>query len=166
MATQTWRVWRTKTSIRVDVATLRAVTSVIVSPRGAYSCRVADHRRACFRVAKAGQPIPPPFNLTPHIVFSTDVIRLARNAVAYHVQAAGSREGTTNVPAAKCFAVKPTASAPKPTVDAGTYCFSDNGLITAVSYPSGNTLALTSVTVAPPPPSKFVPYATPTPLPS
>lgn len=165
VSTQTWRVWRTTTSIRVDVTTPHAVTTMIVSPRGAYSCRVANHQRTCFRVAKAGQPIPAPFNLAPHAVFSTDVTQLARNAAAYDVQATRSREGTTGIPAATCFAVRPTASAPTPTVNEGTYCLSGNGLITAVMYPSGNTLALTSVTVGPPDPSRFVPYATPTPLP-
>jgi hypothetical protein len=49
-------------------------------------------------------------------------------------------------------------------VQAGTYCFAATGVLTAVTYPSGNTARLTSVSSTAPA-TRFVPYASPAPLP-
>jgi hypothetical protein len=68
------------------------------------------------------------------------------------------------VPASSCFALKAGPSAAAPRVPTGTYCFSAQGLITAITYPSGDTVRLTQASLGTPPATRFVPYATPTPV--
>lgn len=164
--TATWLVWRTRTALRVDVVARHVVATLIITPRGVFSCSRAKHRRACFLVAKPGRPIPAPFNLAPGTVFAADVTALTRNTDDYDVTPAGtSPAGSGGVPAGTCFAIKPLASAPSPRVDPGTYCFADVGVITSITYRSGNTVRLTRVSMRRPPSSTFVPYSSPTPLP-
>ena len=164
-STATWHVWRGRRSLRVDVVARRVVATLIVTARGSYSCRQAKRARTCFRVAKAGAPIPAPFDYAPHTLFSTTVDQFAGNAGGYDVTTAPGRPAANDVPAASCFDVRPTASAPKPRALAATYCFSMRGLLTAVTYPSHNTVRLVTATLRPPPSSRFVPYASPTPIP-
>jgi hypothetical protein len=164
-STATWRVWRGRTSLRVDVVARRVIATLIVTAHGSYSCRKAKRARTCFRVAKAGAPIPAPFDYAPHTLFSTTVDQLARNAGAYVVTAARARPADGQVPASTCFAVRPVASTPKPQALAATYCFSMRGLLTAVTYPSHDTVRLVDAALRTPPTSRFVPYASPTPIP-
>jgi hypothetical protein len=116
-------------------------------------------------VAKAGRPVRPPFNLAPQTVFTTDVAQLAAHPERYRITAAGSRPAASGVPAATCFALRARAGTAKPRAPRGTYCFSASGALTAVTYPSGNTLRMVSLRLRTPPKARFRPYAHPTPLP-
>ncbi len=158
-------VEHTSQSVRVDVTTGKTTATLIVTPRASYACSKSKRDRACFRVAKAGKPVRPPFNLAPQTVFTSDVGQLAAHPGHYRVRAAGTREGGTTVPAAICFDVRPRASASKRHAPAGAYCFAPSGVLTAVTYRSGNSLRLLSVRLKRPPHKVFKPYATPTPLP-
>ena len=46
------------------------------------------------------------------------------------------------------------------------YCFNDAGILTAIRYPNGNLVRLQHVVVKAPQHTAFVPYSSPTPLPS
>lgn len=154
----------TARAVRVDVSTHHTTATLIAGPSASFACTRTRHARACFRVARRGQPIRAPFNLAPQKVFTGDLAALARHPERYAVTAAGTRPATSTVPAGQCFRVRPrqtsTAAAP-----AGTYCFAADGILTAVTYPSGNTLRLVRVRLQQPPARTFRPYSSPTPLP-
>ena len=156
-----WQVWRSRTSLRVDVETRHSKATLIVTPRAAYACRAAAHERTCFRVAKGGKPIPAPFQLLAERLFDSDLGRLAAHADSYRVRSA-ARVGAAS---ASCFGVRARGDAPRPRVSRGTYCFSDRGLLSAVVYPSGNKVLLQHASTKAPDRGTFKPYAHPTPLP-
>ena len=159
-----WQVAHTPKSLRIDVATGAQTATLIVGPKGAFSCARAGHRRACFRVAKPGRPVPAPFNHAPQALFTSDLHSLAEHAGAYAITsvsaaAAGGRTGDS------CFRIHATASAPKPPVPTGLYCFAGSGLLTAIRFPTGSTVRLVASRMVAPPASTFRPYSSPTPLP-
>jgi hypothetical protein len=162
----TWRVWRTPSSLRVDVVTRRVTATLIVTAKASYSCRRAKHRKTCFRVAGAAQPVPAPFQLLAQKLFSTDIDSLKTHADAYAVTAAGPDAGTAHIRASTCYRLQPSSAAPKPRVEKATYCFSTSGVLTSVTYPSGNLVRLQHLSMHRPTHSAFVPYSSPTPLPT
>jgi hypothetical protein len=164
-STGTVRVWRGQPSVRVDIVVGRNTASLIVTPKASFSCTAERRRRVCFRVAGPGRAIPPPFNLAPQTLFAADVRQLASDIRDYTVTAGSLLSAHGSVPAATCFVVAPTAAATKPQVSRGTYCFATSGVLTAVTYPSGNTLELTALRLGQPPAYRFRPYAHATPLP-
>jgi hypothetical protein len=149
----TWLVWRTPSSLRVDVVTKHAKTTLIVTPNASYSCRAAKHR-TCLLVAKGGKPIPAPLRLLAEKLFSGDIKTLSTDSASYDVQS--TEEG--------CYAISPMSNAPKPRAERADYCFNTAGVLTSVTFPSGNVVRLRSLTMKTPPHSAFVPYASPTPL--
>jgi len=159
-----WRVARTPSALRIDVITGGRTATLIVGPKGAFSCARAGKRRACFRVAKPGRPVPPPFDHAPQALFAADLVSLAQHAGAYAVTPATTAEGGGRG-GDSCFRVRATATAPKPRVPAGIYCFADVGVLTAIRFPTGSTVRLVDVRMARPGPTTFRPYSSPTPLP-
>src|SRR3954466_4459346 len=159
-----WQVSRTPSALRIDVVTGRRIATLIVGSKGAFSCARAGKRRACFRVAKPGRPVPPPFDHAPQALFTADLASLAQHAGTYVVRSAsttdsGGRSGDS------CFAVRATTKAPKPRVPTGVYCFADVGVLTAIGFPSGSTVRLEKLRMSRPDPKVFRPYSSPTPLP-
>ncbi|HET6816712.1 MAG TPA: hypothetical protein VFH66_05740 [Mycobacteriales bacterium] len=159
-----WRVAHTPAALRIDVVTHDQTATLIVGPKGAFSCARSGHRRACFLVAKPGRPVPAPFNHAPQALFTSDLKSLAEHAGSYDVaavasSAAGGRAGDS------CFSIRATSSAPKPQVTTGVYCFAPSGLLTAIRFPTGSTVRLVSSRMAPQPASVFRPYSSPTPIP-
>ena len=160
----TWRVWRTHSSLRVDVVTKRVTATLIRTPQSTYSCRRSGHRKTCFRVAKTNKPIPAPFRLLAERLFSDSLDRLADRPHSYTVTApaAGSVHVATN--GGTCFNVK----VPKNTsvnLATATYCLDSAGIFTAVVYPSGNVVRVEHITAKAPSSDAFHPYSSPTPLP-
>ena len=154
----TWQVWRTSTSLRVDVVLKHATATLIVTPHAAYSC----HRphRTCFTVAKGKQPIPVQLRLLAEELFSSNVTTLATRPAAFSVTS------TSVVPDfGHCFGVAPSSRSQSSGIDKAEYCFNDNGLLTRVRYPNGNLVQLQHSTMHAPKRSVFVPYSSPTPLP-
>ena len=159
-----WQVAHTPAALRIDVVTNSQTATLIVGPKGAFSCARAGHRKACFRVAKPGKPIPAPFDHAPQALFTSDLHSLAEHAGDYAVTAVttsvgGGRSGDT------CFRIRATSSAAKPRVPTGVYCFAGTGVLTAIRFPTGSTVQLVTVRMSRPPASVFHPYSSPTPLP-
>ena len=159
-----WRVARTPSALRIDVLAGGHTATLIVSPKGAFSCARAGKRKACFRVAKPGRPVPAPFDHAPQSVFAADLVSLAQHAGAYSIRTAtvaegGGRDGDS------CFRIRATSSAPKPRVPTGVYCFADAGVLTAIHFPTGSTVRLAWVRMSKPAATVFRPYSSPTPLP-
>jgi hypothetical protein len=159
-----WQVAHTPAALRIDVVTNAQTATLIVGPKGAFSCARAGHRRACFRVAKPGRPVPAPFNHAPQALFTSDLHSLAEHAGSYDVAAVstsigGGRAGDS------CYRIRARSGAPKPRVPNGVYCFADVGVLTAIRFPTGSTVRLVKVRMSRPPASTFRPYSSPTPLP-
>ena len=159
----TWQVWRTRSSLRVDVVTKRRTATVISTAHATFSCSRGNHHRACFRVAKAGAAIPVALRLLAVRLFTSDVTGIAAHPERYGIAAAtpGSVPGSTH--GGTCFHL----TVPKETagVETGSYCFNPAGVLTVVAYPNGNIVRLTHLAAQAPQKSVFVPYSSPTPLP-
>jgi len=159
-----WQVAHTPAALRIDVVTSDQTATLIVGSKGAFSCARAGHRKACFRVAKPGKPVPAPFDHAPQALFTSDLHSLAEHAGDYGItpvtaSAGGGRNGD------RCFRIRAAASAPSPRVPTGVYCFSGAGVLTAIRFPTGSTVRLLKVQMSRPPASVFRPYSSPTPLP-
>ena len=151
----TWVVWRQTNALRVDVVTGHVTTTLINAPTATFACRKTPHHRTCFRVAKGGKG---PFRLLAEKLFSSDLATLRNLARGYTVTAAASQKS-----GASCFAVKPDTKSAK-AVARATYCFTDNGVLAAVTYPSGNIVRLQHLNSAAPRHQTFRPYSSPTPV--
>jgi hypothetical protein len=160
----TWRVWRTKHSLRVDVVTKHVTATLISTPRATYSCRRSGHRKTCFRVAKGDQPIPVPVRLSAEQLFSTDLDRLANHPNSYTVSVPAAGSVPVRTSGAECFRVTVPKKS-KVHLETATYCLSDAGIINAVVYPSGNIVRVQSTVLKAPKGEPFHPYSSPTPLP-
>jgi hypothetical protein len=159
-----WQVDRTPSALRIDVVAEGHTATLIVGTKGAFSCARAGSRRACFRVAKPGRPVPPPFDHAPQALFAADLRTLAQHPGGYDVATVapviGGGRRTDH-----CFRVRATSAAPKPRVPAGAYCFTGAGVLTGIRFPTGSTVRLVSLRMKRPPAKTFRPYASPTPLP-
>ncbi|HEX4654841.1 MAG TPA: hypothetical protein VH274_03750 [Mycobacteriales bacterium] len=160
----TWQVWRTHSSLRVDVRTRHVTATLIRTPRATYSCRRSGHRKTCFRVAKANKPIPAPFRLLAERLFSDSLARLAGRPHSYTVSAPAT--GSVHVPTngGACFKVLVPKNQ-STNLATATYCLNPSGIFTAVVYPSGNVVRVDHVTTRAPSSDAFHPYSSPTPLP-
>ena len=158
-------VWHAPPNLRVDVVSGGATASFIRTAAATYSCATKKHKESCFTVAGRGQKAPAPFDVGPAALFSDDLQTLSASGLSYIVSFATPVPAGDHVPAATCFAVKAGLLTPQPAVQPGTYCFADTGVLTSVTYPSGNTAQLTLV-LPTAPAKRFKPYAKPAPLPS
>lgn len=164
--TATVQVWHADPSLRVDVVVGGRTATLLTTSSGTYSCSINGSTRSCLLVAGPGAAVPAPFDVAPASLFSADLKALATQTTAYDVRAAPAIAAAAGVPAAQCFDVAGRASVPTAQVPAGRYCFAGSGLLAAATYPSGNTVRLTAVTMSTPAAVEFTPYAKPTPLPS
>ena len=159
-----WQVAHTPAALRIDVVTRVQTATLIVSSKGAFSCARAGHRRACFRVAKPGKPVPAPFDHAPQALFTSDLHSLAEHAGDYVITPVSTATGGGRA-GDSCFRIRAMSSAPNPRVPTGVYCFAHTGVLTAIRFPTGSTVRLTNVRMSRPPASVFHPYSSPTPLP-
>ena len=160
----TWRVWRTHSSLRVDVVTKKVTATLIRTPKATYSCRRSGRRKTCFRVATTNKPIPAPFRLLAERLFADSLNRLADRPQSYSVTAPAPGSVHVATSGGSCFNVKVPASKSSDLATA-TYCLSSAGIYTAVVYPSGNVVRIVHVTTKSPSSDAFRPYSSPTPLP-
>jgi hypothetical protein len=158
-------VWHAPPNLRVDVVSGGATASFIRTPKATYSCASKQEKASCFTVAGPGQPAPAPFDVGPATLFSDDLVTLSASGISYVVTPAPPVPASNSLPAATCLAIKAGLLTPQPAVQPGTYCFADTGVMTSVTYPSGNTAQLIQVLPVASA-SKFKPYAKPAPLPS
>jgi hypothetical protein len=160
------RVWRGSSSIRVDIVARGATATLITTAAASFACSIQRRHKVCLRVAKAGKPVPAPFNLAPVTVFSRDLKQLATHAADYTVSPPVQEAAQGGVPAATCFDVKPEAGTPAPRVAAGTYCFTADGVISRLEYAATqNSAQLVTLHTSAPAASVYRPYSSPTPLP-
>ena len=186
--TATVKVWRAEPSLRVDVVVGGTTATLITTAAGSYSCSITGSKRSCLLVAGPGAPVPAPFDVAPANLFSADLHALATASGVYDVRTAPVRPAAGAVPESQCFDVSRAAPSPSttpspstaatpsptaspstsatPTVPNGRYCFTAAGVLAAASYPSGNTLTLTTLQSTTPTSGSFSPYARPTPLPT
>lgn len=158
-------VWHAPPNLRVDIVNGGATASFIRTAAATYSCATKSHKSSCFTVAGRGQKAPAPFDVAPAALFSDDLQTLSASGISYDVNFAAPIAASGKLPAATCFALKAGLLTPQPTVQPGTYCFAETGVLTSVTYPSGNTAQLTLV-LPTAPAKRFKPYAKPAPLPS
>jgi hypothetical protein len=161
-----WRVWRTRGSLRVDVVTKHSTATLISTRHATYSCSRARHHRACFRVATAGRPVPHAVRLLAVRLFSADLILLSAHPERYGIAAATAGSVTVPTHGGTCFHLTVPKQTSTSTIETGSYCFDSNGIPTAVEYPNGNVVRATHLVAEAPKRSVFVPYSSPTPLPS
>ena len=164
-STATVEVWHAPPNLRVDIISGGATASFIRTADATYSCASKKRKLSCFTVAGPGQPAPAPFDVGPARLFSDDLETLSASGASYIVHRAMSFPAVGAVPAATCFTVKAGLLTPTPAVQPATYCFAETGVLTSVTYPSGNTARL-SLVLPVAPAAKFKPYAKPAPLPS
>ena len=160
------KVWHAPGQLRVDVSSPATTATLIVTSQATYSCSVKQKRKTCFKVAGPGQTPRAPFNVGPATLFTGDLDNLAAHGTTYTVLAAGTDTSQTAVTGAAGFAISPGLLSPTPQASKGTYCFAQAGLLTSVTFDTGNTARVSSVVTGPPTPSVFKPYAKPSPLPS
>src|SRR4051794_37782778 len=89
--TATVKVWRADPSLRVDVVAGPTTATLLMTTAGSYSCSITGAKRSCLLVAKAGAPLPAPFDVAPANLFSADLHTLAADTAAYDVRAAPAR---------------------------------------------------------------------------
>lgn len=164
VSTAKWLVWRNGSSLRVDVVAGAQTATLIVTARATYGCRRTAKTRTCLRFAGAGKPVPSGLALLAQRVFSSDIARLTTASNGYTVTTASPTAAGGSVPGATCFAVMTSSGASKDPL-AGTYCFSSVGVLTSITYPTGNTVQLQTLIAGAPAAGVFRPYSSPTPLP-
>jgi hypothetical protein len=158
----TWIVWRTPSRLRVDVVAGDKNATLITTPTAAYACGKSNRDKTCFRVAKGNESIPAVLRLDAQELFSDGLAALARRTDDFRVTAAPLFDPDLDL---TCFSIRPDTDAARKAVERGDYCFTDKGVLAAVTYPSGNTVRLDEVAMRTPDAKAFKPYAHPTPLP-
>lgn len=167
-------VYRSPTALRLDVISKTGIAVLVENGQGRFSCRVAGAKKVCFKVAPSGGTLPPEFDPGLQRVFKVYLEDLAQHADDYRVRRAGTTDARGDLPAGTCFTVAATASSsptatPSPAGGSdraipGTYCLSDEGVVTEVRFESGS---LDLKKLAPAPTAKQLqPPVSPTPLPS
>src|SRR3954454_20124572 len=145
--TEKGEVGRTGSAHQPDGVAGPTTATLLMTRAGSYSCSITGAKSSCLLVAKAGAPLPAPFDVAPANLFSADLHTLAADTAAYDVRAAPARPASGAVPASQCFDVSSVATAsPSPTgspspgarIPSGRYCFTAAGVLAAASYPSGN----------------------------
>jgi len=101
---------------------------------------------ACDRVAGPGKDVPTKDDPGVEHVFTDWLSVLSSRNAPISVSAASPLSGT----AGSCFSVEPSAASLAPVVDAGIFCFRQDGTMTAVRLASG-TLTLSGDQAAPAP---------------
>ena len=152
------------TGYRVDIASGKAVASLIGSSTGTVACQTESGKSTCFSVAGAAQPVPALFDAGVQHVFTDYLGALAKDIGSYEVQATEASPAPPPTPPSTCFSVTPSASASSTAVPAGTYCLTEDGVPTVVTYGKAN-IVLTALN-APPTDARLTPPASPQPLPS
>lgn len=147
---------------RVDLTTADVTSVLLSSGNGPVSCRIGGRPTTCFQVAAKGQPVPELFDAGVQRVFTSYLTTLAGGTVGYVVAEVPPPMPRPGMPAGRCFTVR-AATGTRPTVANGTYCLTEAGMPTSVTFPSG---AMTLVRTSAPPEARYLqPPSSPTPLP-
>ncbi|WP_432980914.1 hypothetical protein [Dactylosporangium sp. CA-233914] len=137
------RTWR----VDIQGGALGGTADVAIAsrPEGVYQCPI-NPSSSCVKVAAGGKRLPAAIDPRVQYVFVTWLDVLLDRQTPLSVAPAEPLAGTS----APCFAVEPGVTAIAPAMDPGTFCYSDDGILTAAKLPFGQ-LMLTGEVVAPPP---------------
>jgi hypothetical protein len=113
-------------------------------PEGLYQCPI-NPAGGCIRVAASGKRPPAADDPRIQYVFVTWLDVLLDRQVPMSVAPADPLAGTS----APCFAVEPGTTALAPPIDPGTFCYNDNGILTAAKLPFGQLMLTGDLVAAP-----------------
>ena len=130
------------TTLAAPPAPTTASPSPSASPTG--SARYAAP--ACVKLATAGGAIPPRYDPIFEHVFSDWIGVMLDHSAPISVFSASSLPHSTGA----CYSVDPSSASLAPPIGAGIYCYTPDGVLTAVALTAG-TLTLTTGPVAAPP---------------
>jgi hypothetical protein len=141
-------------SWRVDIqgGALSGTANVAIAsrPEGQYQCTL-DATAVCVKVAEAGKKLPVAVDPHTQYPFTTWLNVLTDRDVAITVTAAGALPGS----AGTCYSVNPAVTAVQPPIDAGVFCYTDDGTLTAAKLPWGTFTMVGQP--SPPPPTVVLP---------
>lgn len=135
---RTWRV-----DIQGGALGGTADVAIVGRPDGQFQCPINPSGGGCVRVAAAGKKLPAAIDPRVQYVFVSWLDVLLDRQIPLSVATAEPLAGTS----APCFAVEPGVTAIAPPIDPGTFCYNDNGILTAAKLPIGQ-LMLTGEVVA------------------
>jgi hypothetical protein len=145
---------------RVDVpgAALGGTADIAIASieAGVFQCTLTSAARSepatCVRIADQGKKVPNRYDPGVQHLFSDWLNVLTDRQAALAVSAAQPlvRNPAAGVPKGACFAVESIAASLKSPVDAGLYCYADDGVLTGARIGAG-TLLLAAQPAAPPP---------------
>jgi len=136
------RTWR----VDVQGGALGGTADVAIAgrPEGVYQCPI-NPAGGCVKVAAGGKRLPPAVDPRIELVFVTWLDVLLDRQVPMSVAPADPLAGTS----APCFAVEPGTTAVAPPMDPGTFCYNDNGILTAAKLSFGQLMLTGDVVAAP-----------------
>jgi hypothetical protein len=121
---------------RVDVqgGALGGAADIAIAgrPDGQYQCTLTA-TASCVKVAAPGKKLPAAVDPRVHYPFTTWLDVLLDRKVPLSVAAIEPLPGATGA----CFAVDPAVTALRPPLDAGVFCYADEGVLTAARLPFG-----------------------------
>ncbi|GAA3294450.1 hypothetical protein GCM10020218_073470 [Dactylosporangium vinaceum] len=136
------RTWR----VDIQGGALGGTADVAIAgrPEGVYQCPI-NPASSCVKVAAAGKKLPPAIDPRVQYVFVGWLDVLLDRQIPLTVNPAEPLAGTS----APCFAVEPGVTAIAPPIDPGTFCYNDNGILTAAKLPLGQLMLTGEVVAAP-----------------
>ncbi|WP_344614050.1 hypothetical protein [Dactylosporangium salmoneum] len=136
------RTWR----VDVQGGALGGTQDVAIAsrPEGLYQCPI-NPASGCVRVAASGKRLPAAVDPRLQYVFVAWLDVLLDRQIPLAVAPAEALADTS----APCFAVEPGVTAIAPPIDPGTFCYNDDGILTAAKFAFGQ-LTLTGEVVAAP----------------
>ncbi|WP_433081106.1 hypothetical protein ACQP1P_45090 [Dactylosporangium sp. CA-052675] len=136
------RTWR----VDIQGGALGGTADVAIAsrPEGQYQCQI-NPSGSCVKVAAAGKKLPAAIDPRVQYVFVSWLDVLLDRQIPLSVAPAEPLAGTS----APCFAVEPGVTAIAPPIDPGTFCYNDNGILTAARLPFGQLMLTGEVVAAP-----------------
>ncbi|MER7001552.1 hypothetical protein ABT297_00660 [Dactylosporangium sp. NPDC000555] len=137
------RTWR----VDVQGGALGGTADVAIAnrPDGQFQCQINPPGN-CVKVAASGKRLPAAIDPRVQYVFVSWLDVLLDRQIPLSVAAGDPLAGTS----APCFSVEPSVTAIQPPIDPGTFCYNDNGILTAAKLPFGQLTLAGEVVAAPP----------------
>ncbi|MEV6925909.1 hypothetical protein AB0M46_15645 [Dactylosporangium sp. NPDC051485] len=136
------RTWR----VDVQGGALGGTQDVAIAnrPEGLYQCPI-NPAGGCVRVAASGKRLPAAIDPRLQYVFVAWLDVLLDRQIPLAVAPVDPLAGTS----APCFAVEPGVTAIAPPIDPGTFCYNDDGILTAAKFAFGQLMLTGEVVAAP-----------------
>ncbi|NUS72969.1 MAG: hypothetical protein HOQ05_06125 [Corynebacteriales bacterium] len=143
----TARITRTTDSVRFDLSVAGDASthphqvSIIQNPAGSFRCIALGAQNACALVGKPGEE----FADDPRLerAFMVWLPELSSRSAALSVQSTQGKDALEGV-VGECYSVESVTASVEASVDAGTYCFRDDAMISGLRLDSGTLLLVSS----------------------